>query len=72
MAELPESGWDNVMRTNVKAVLCLTEQLLPLLEAKATTEDPALVISIGSIDGVRSSVLDGCKVLCFSSDGVGF
>ena len=30
---IPESGWDKVMDTNVKAVFFLTQRLLPLLEA---------------------------------------
>ena len=58
LTEFPESGWDKVMDTNVKAVFFLTQRLLPLLEAEATSEDPARVINIGSIDGIRNSVFD--------------
>ncbi len=50
----PESGWDKVMDTNVKGVFFLTQRLLPLLEAGATADDPARVINIGSIDGIRT------------------
>jgi 2-deoxy-D-gluconate 3-dehydrogenase len=52
--EFPEIGWDKVMDTNVKGVFFLTQQLLPLLEANATSDDPARVINIGSIDGIRT------------------
>src|SRR5690606_23040121 len=54
--EFPENGWDKVMDTNVKGVFFLTQRLLPLLEAAATPEDPARVINIGSIDGLRPPV----------------
>jgi NAD(P)-dependent dehydrogenase (short-subunit alcohol dehydrogenase family) len=51
--EFPESGFDKVMDTNVKAVFFLTRDLLPLLEKAGTHEDPARVINIGSIDGIQ-------------------
>ena len=56
--EFPENGWDKVMDTNVKGVFFLIQRLLPLLEAGATSEDPARVINIGSIDGIRTPVFD--------------
>jgi 2-deoxy-D-gluconate 3-dehydrogenase len=54
----PEAGWDKVMDTNVKGVFFLTQQLLPLLEAKATGDDPSRVINIGSVDGIKTSSFD--------------
>jgi 2-deoxy-D-gluconate 3-dehydrogenase len=56
--EFPEIGWDKVMDTNVKGVFFLTQRLLPLLEAAATHEDPARVINIGSVDGIRTPTFD--------------
>jgi NAD(P)-dependent dehydrogenase (short-subunit alcohol dehydrogenase family) len=56
--EFPEKGWDKVMDTNVKGVFFLTQRLLPLLEAGATLENPARVINIGSIDGLRTPGFD--------------
>ncbi len=56
--EFPEKGWDKVMDTNVKGVFFLTQRLLPLLEAGATVEDPARVINIGSIDGIKTPAFD--------------
>jgi len=56
--DFPESGWDKVFDTNVKGVFFTTQRLLPLLEAGATADDPARVINIGSIDGMRAPVFD--------------
>jgi NAD(P)-dependent dehydrogenase (short-subunit alcohol dehydrogenase family) len=56
--EFPEQGWDKVMDTNVKGVFFLTQRLLPQLEAGASAEDPARVINIGSIDGIRTPAFD--------------
>lgn len=53
IAEFPESGWDKVIDTNLKAVFFLTRDLLPLLERAATPEEPARVINVGSIDGIQ-------------------
>ncbi len=50
----PVEGWDKVMDTNVRGPFFLTQKLLPLLTAKATAEDPARVINIGSVDGITS------------------
>jgi NAD(P)-dependent dehydrogenase (short-subunit alcohol dehydrogenase family) len=56
--EFPEVGWDKVMDTNVKGVFFLTQQVLPLLEAGATADDPSRVINIGSVDGIRTPSFD--------------
>ena len=56
--EFPEKGWDKVFDTNVKGVFFLTQRLLPLLEAKATKDEPSRVINIGSVDGIRTPVFD--------------
>ncbi|WP_433348736.1 SDR family oxidoreductase [Micromonospora sp. CA-111912] len=49
----PESAFDKLWAVNVKAVFRLTTALLPALRAAATDDDPARVINIGSIDGIR-------------------
>src|SRR5687768_8211982 len=51
--EYPESGYDKVMDVNVKAIFFLTQKLMPLLRKAGTADDPARVINIGSIDGLR-------------------
>jgi NAD(P)-dependent dehydrogenase (short-subunit alcohol dehydrogenase family) len=51
--DFPESAWDKVMDINVKAPFFLTQALLPMLQAAASTQDPARIIFIGSIDGLN-------------------
>ena len=58
LAEFPETGWDKVMDTNVKGPFFLTQQLLPLLEAAATFEEPARIVNVGSIDGIKTPTFD--------------
>ncbi|HEX3511536.1 MAG TPA: glucose 1-dehydrogenase [Solirubrobacteraceae bacterium] len=54
LEEFPPSGWDRVAHTNVEGLFHLTVALLPQLRAAASEEDPARVINIGSIDGIRT------------------
>jgi NAD(P)-dependent dehydrogenase (short-subunit alcohol dehydrogenase family) len=54
LEEFPASGWDKVLHTNVEGVFHLTVALLAALRAAASAEDPARVINIGSIDGLRA------------------
>jgi len=49
----PEKGFDKVTDLNLKSLFFLTRELLPMLENAATPEDPARVLNIGSIDGLR-------------------
>ncbi|NND74115.1 MAG: SDR family oxidoreductase [Ilumatobacter sp.] len=58
LGEFPDSGFDKVMNINVKAPFMLTQALLPQLRAGATADDPARVIMIGSIDGIRVPIGD--------------
>jgi NAD(P)-dependent dehydrogenase (short-subunit alcohol dehydrogenase family) len=53
LAEFPASAWDKVIDLNLKAPFFLTQALLPLLEKAGTEDDPARVINVGSIDGLR-------------------
>ncbi len=56
--DFPEKGWDKVLDTNVKGVFFLTQKLLPLLKRAASHEDPARVINIGSVDGIKTPIFD--------------
>jgi NAD(P)-dependent dehydrogenase (short-subunit alcohol dehydrogenase family) len=58
LEEFPQGGWDKVSHTNVEGVFRLTIALLPQLRAAAEAADPARVINIGSIDGIRTPALE--------------
>jgi NAD(P)-dependent dehydrogenase (short-subunit alcohol dehydrogenase family) len=53
LAEYPAAAWDKVLSLNLKSPFFLTRAFLPLLEAAGTGDDPARVINVGSIDGLR-------------------
>jgi NAD(P)-dependent dehydrogenase (short-subunit alcohol dehydrogenase family) len=58
LEEFPASAWDKVAHTNVEGVFHLTVALLGALRTSASVEDPARVINIGSIDGLRVPSLE--------------
>jgi NAD(P)-dependent dehydrogenase (short-subunit alcohol dehydrogenase family) len=58
LEEFPQIGWDKVLHTNVEGVFNLTIALLGALRASASEQDPARVINIGSIDGLRTPVTE--------------
>jgi NAD(P)-dependent dehydrogenase (short-subunit alcohol dehydrogenase family) len=57
LEEFPAAAWDKVVDLNLKAPFFLARAFLPLLEAAGTSEDPARVINIGSIDGLHVPTL---------------
>jgi NAD(P)-dependent dehydrogenase (short-subunit alcohol dehydrogenase family) len=58
LEEFPAKAWDRVAHTNVEGVFHLTVALLPALRAAASVQDPARVINIGSIDGLRVPAME--------------
>jgi NAD(P)-dependent dehydrogenase (short-subunit alcohol dehydrogenase family) len=56
--QFDEAAWERVLALNVKGVYHLTKFLVPLLEAAGSTDQPARVINIGSIDGIRVPMLE--------------
>ena len=58
IAEYAETAFERVLALNVKGVFHLTRELLPLLEAAGTPEEPARVINIGSIDGIHVPMME--------------
>ncbi|KRQ27278.1 MULTISPECIES: SDR family NAD(P)-dependent oxidoreductase [Mycobacteroides] len=52
--DFPADAWDRVLSVNLKGVFLLTQALVPLLMAASTVDDPARVVNIGSIDGLRA------------------
>lgn len=54
MSEFPYGSWAKVLDVNVTGLFHLTRDLLPLLEAAATGDDPARVINLGSVMGTAA------------------
>lgn len=51
--EYPSSAWTRVLTLNLHRVFHLTQLVTPLLERAASENNPARVINIGSVDGLR-------------------
>lgn len=52
------ASWDRVLNLNVQGVFHTTKFFLPMLEAAGSAEEPARVINIGSIDGLRAPIME--------------
>lgn len=57
LESFPDSAWDKVLDLNVKSPFWLVQALLPTLRQAGTADDPARIINVGSIDGIRPSRL---------------
>lgn len=53
----PDKAWGSVMTVNVHIPFKLVQLFLPLLRAAGRREDPARVINIGSVAGIRTQDL---------------
>lgn len=49
----PHAAWEKVMSVNVAGLFTLTRNLVPMLEAAASDDDPARIINLGSIMGTK-------------------
>jgi len=58
LADHDTASWDRVLNLNVQGVFHTTKFFLPLLQAAGTADDPARVINIGSIDGLRAPLME--------------
>ncbi|HEX6500008.1 MAG TPA: SDR family oxidoreductase [Micromonosporaceae bacterium] len=58
LEEYPDSAFDKVWAVNVKAIFRLTVALLPSLRAAASPDDPARVVNVGSVDGLRVPAME--------------
>lgn len=52
--DYPDAAWTKVLTLNLQRVFTLTQMCLPQLERAARPGDPARVVHIGSIDGLRA------------------
>ncbi len=53
-----EASWNRVLDLNVQGVFHTTKFLLPLLRAAGTSEDPARIMNIGSINGLEPPIME--------------
>ncbi|MFB9472065.1 SDR family oxidoreductase [Nonomuraea salmonea] len=58
LEEFPEHAFDKLWNINVKGVFYLTQKFLPQLRQAAGANDPARVINVGSVDGIRVPALE--------------
>jgi NAD(P)-dependent dehydrogenase (short-subunit alcohol dehydrogenase family) len=58
LAEHDTASWNRVLDLNVQGVFHTTKFFLPLLQARASADEPSRVINIGSIDGLRAPVME--------------
>ena len=49
----PDAAWNKLLTLNLQRAFTVTQLALPLLEAAGTAQDPARIINIGSVDGLR-------------------
>lgn len=56
--EFPDSAWTRVLTLNLTRVFTITQLVTPLLEAAQKQGDPARVINIGSVDGLRVPTME--------------
>jgi len=63
--EYPDQAWERVLGLNLRRVFTLTQKLTPLMlkslptpDSEGPWEDPARIINIGSVDGIRVPALE--------------
>ncbi|SDJ39108.1 NAD(P)-dependent dehydrogenase, short-chain alcohol dehydrogenase family [Nonomuraea maritima] len=64
LEEYPEHAFDKLWDINVKGVFHLTQKFLPQLRDAASADDPARVINVGSVDGIK---VPGLPTYAYSS-----
>lgn len=55
--DFPDKAWPSVMAVNVQTPFTMVRELLPELGAVGTADDPARVINIGSVAGMKTERL---------------
>ncbi len=53
LGKFPWRSWTSVLDINLTAVFALTQALLPMIRAAASKNDPARIVNIGSMAGIR-------------------
>jgi NAD(P)-dependent dehydrogenase (short-subunit alcohol dehydrogenase family) len=57
LESFPDSAWDRSLDLNLKAPFWMVQALLPALREAGTADDPARIINVGSVDGIKVSRL---------------
>ncbi len=65
--DYPDEAFAKVLNTNVAAVFSLTRDLLDLLQKRASREDPARVVNIGSMDGLHVPIVQRVPTFAYSA-----
>ena len=65
--EYPDQAFEKVLGLNVTAPFALTRDLTPLLERGAKDDDPARVVNVGSVAGIRAERLIGTGTYAYSA-----
>ena len=58
LEDFPEDGWDKIMNVNLKGPFFLTQKMLPFLRKAATKDQPAKVINVASVEGMRAGMME--------------
>lgn len=58
LSDFPESGWDKVMDINLKSPFFLTQAFFPLIKHAASADQPAKIINIASVEGIRPAKME--------------
>ena len=65
--EYPDAAFEKILGLNVTAPFALTRDLTPMLERGATADDPARVVNVGSVAGLRAERLIGTGTFAYSA-----
>ncbi len=63
----PDAAFEKVLSLNLTAPFALTRDLTPILERGATADDPARVVNVGSVAGLRAERLIGTGTFAYSA-----
>ena len=67
LEDYPDSGFAKVMDTNVNAQFALTRDLVPMLAAAGSSDLPARIINIGSMDGLQVPIVQRVPTFAYSA-----
>ncbi len=63
----PDDGFEKVINTNLNAVFALTRDCVGLLAKAGSSNDPARIINIGSMDGIHVPIVQRVPTFAYSA-----